>query len=80
MGADDLDDVNPYAGTDLYRMTRGLILLGNLKGMALARPGTMVWVLPPEVLPGVSAAWTVPVVRCPGLDGLYLAHRFDEAV
>jgi hypothetical protein len=73
---DELLNLNPYAGTDIYRMTPGLILLERLRCVCLVE--NVAWVLPPSELPGVGSAWAVPVVRAP-VSGLYLAHRFDAA-
>jgi hypothetical protein len=36
------------------------------------------WILPPDILPGVTAAWGVPVRRAEGLTAPYLGLRIDE--
>lgn len=76
---DDIKALNPYRGTDLWRLVRGLVLKDELDKHLYPAPGSIEWLLPPDVLPGVTQAWGLTVRHIEGLPGPYLAHRVEEA-
>lgn len=76
---DDIKALNPFRGTDLWRLVRGLDLKYRLDEHMYPPPGSMEWLLPPDVLPGVTNAWGLAVRHIEGLPGPYLAHKVEEA-
>jgi hypothetical protein len=76
---DDVFPVNPFRGTDLWRLVRGLDLKQVIDEHVYPPPGSMEWLLPPDVLPGVTTAWGLQVRHIEGLPLPYLAHRVEQA-
>jgi hypothetical protein len=71
------ESVNPFHGTDLWRLARGLNLLHRIQEHLYPDPDLLEWILPPDVLPGVTRAWNLPVRRVDGIPGPYLAIRVE---
>jgi len=67
---------NPFEGTDLWRLVRGLDLLHEIVHRVLPTE-TAVWILPSDLLPGVTRAWGLPVRRIDGGDRPYLAFEIS---
>lgn len=65
---------NPFAGTDLWRLVRGVDLLHQIVDKVLPAE-TPVWILSADVLPGVTRAWGIPVHRTDGAGRAYLAFE-----
>lgn len=68
---------NPYEGTDLWRLAPGMQLVEQIRYTGVASPDGLAWLLPAAVLPGVTGAYGLPIVRIEG-PGLYLGHRLEE--
>lgn len=75
---DPIEAANTYTGTDLWRLTPGHLLLNQLRYAGVAREGTLEWMLPLDVLAGLTGAYGLPIRRTDGGPGLYLAIRLDE--
>jgi hypothetical protein len=76
---DDIKALNPFRGADLWRLVRGLDLKQQIDEHIYPPRGSMEWLLPPDVLPGVTNAWGLTVRHVEGLPGPYLAHKVEEA-
>ncbi len=76
---DDIKALNPFRSTDLWRLVRGLEIKEQIDTHIYPPPGSMEWLLPPDVLPGVTNAWGLTVRHIEGLPMPYLAHRVEEA-
>jgi hypothetical protein len=68
---------NPYEGTDLGRLVRGVDLLHEIIDK-VPPTETPVWILPPDLLPGATSAWGLPVRRLDGADRPYLAFDISD--
>ena len=63
--------MNPYEGTEFWRLRYGLVMLERLQGAAL--DADLVWILPNDLFAGADEVYGLPVVRA-DVPGPLLAH------
>lgn len=73
----EYDHLNPFAGTDLWDLVHGLSMLRLIEEHICPPRDSMVWILPPHMLPGVTTAWGLQVHRA-DVPTAFLAHRIDK--